>query len=177
MAAAAPLPVSPLPAADVLLDRERRARREGTGLEPADLGGCWELRQVWGKGRTRPSVVSAALLRSLGARLEIAAADPRTLRLANTVNLGALVLRFEGEGELRGRRPLLVFWFERLRLRLGDFTLLERSLPRPAERRLPFFALIGLERGGEEGDWLAVRGRSGGLALWVDQDRSRSSRS
>ncbi|MEB3322546.1 MAG: hypothetical protein VKI81_06955 [Synechococcaceae cyanobacterium] len=170
----------PLPTADRLLDLERRARREGTGLGATDLPGCWWLRQVWGRGRRQPSAASAALLRALGARLEIApAADADTLRLANTVNLGALQLRFEGEARLRGRRPLLVFWFERLRLRLAGLTLLERTLARPVERRLPFFALIGSgpAAGGEPG-WLAARGRSGGLALWVaDQERSRSSRS
>ena len=165
--------VSSHPDADRLLQLERRSRSEGSGLAAADLIGRWQLEQVWGKGSRQPSTISAALLRALAARLEITASDdPGSLRLANAVNLGALELRFEGEGQLRGRRPLLVFWFERLQLRLAGRVVLERALPRPEPRRLPFFALIARARpGGPEGEgsWLAARGRGGGLALWVDR--------
>jgi hypothetical protein len=160
------------PDADRLLQLERRSRVEGSGLVAADLIGRWQLEQVWGKGRSQPSTLSAALLRALAARLEIAPGpSPDSLRLANAVNLGALELRFEGEGHLRGRRPLLVFWFERLQLRLAGRVLLQRALPRPEPKRLPFFALIARERAGdpeEERGWLAARGRGGGLALWVE---------
>lgn len=154
-----------LPDGTALLELERLSRREGSGLRLEDLIGCWRLDQLWGKGNSRPSSISAALLRGLAARLEIAAgATADHLRLGNAVNLGALELRFEGEGQLQGRRPLLVFWFERLQLRLGSMVLLERPLPRPKEKRMPFFALIAAERTGE--GWLAARGRGGGLALW-----------
>jgi hypothetical protein len=159
----------PLPDIDQLLRFEHLARRHGTGLKPEDMAGCWRLQQVWGKGSGRPSAPAAALLRALGARLEIAAGPGQEgLRLTNGVSLGAMELRFEGQGHLRGRRPLLVFWFTSMQLRLGSLTLLQRSLPRPAERRLPFFALIAREAGsaGEPG-WLAARGRSGGLAVWT----------
>jgi hypothetical protein len=160
------------PDADRLLQLERRSRAEGSGLVAADLIGPWRLQQVWGKGSRQPSTVSAALLRALAARLEITPGpSPDCLRLANAVNLGALALRSEGEGQLRGRRPLLVFWFERLQLRLAGRVVLERALPRPEPRRLPFFALIARERAGDpqgEGGWLAARGRGGGLALWLE---------
>jgi hypothetical protein len=82
--------------------------------------------------------------------------------LCNAVNLGALELRFEGPGRLQGSRPLLLFSFERVELRLGDRLLLQRPLPVPAPRRMPFFALIHRDPAG----WLAARGRGGGLALW-----------
>jgi hypothetical protein len=165
------------PDGPLLLELERRSRREGTGLREADLIGRWRLDQVWGKAHPRPSSFSSALLRGLAARLEITPGDTaHRLRLGNAVNLGALELRFEGDGQLRGRRPLLVFWFERMQLRLGGRLLLERPLPRPQPRRLPFFALIasahpgqgeGSEGGGVGGEgWLAARGRGGGLALW-----------
>ncbi|MFM9047851.1 MAG: hypothetical protein ACKOOH_09410, partial [Cyanobium sp.] len=154
-----------LPDGPALLEMERHSRSEGSGLRVGDLIGRWRLDQLWGKGRSRPSSFSAALLRSLAARLEIAPGAPaENLRLGNAVNLGALELRCEGDGQLQGRRPLLVFWFERLQLRLGGMVLLERPLPRPQEKRLPFFELIAAERTGE--GWLAARGRGGGLALW-----------
>ena len=166
-----PTPQPPAPAATslpdgpALLTLERLSRKEGSGLRVADLIGRWRLDQLWGKGSSRPSALSAALLRSLAARLEISkGATANHLRLATAVNLGALELRFDGEGQLQGRRPLLVFWFERLQLRLGAMVLLERTLPSPKEKRMPFFALIAAERTGE--GWLAARGRGGGLALW-----------
>jgi hypothetical protein len=171
--------VHSLPDAERILAIERTVRQQGTGLQPADLEGCWRLVRVWNRGR-RTASPAAGLLRALAARLEIgpvAEAAPATgavLPLANAVNLGPLELRFEGEGELRARRPLLVFWFDRLAIRLAGRVLLRRELARPATKRLPFFALIA--RGeGDEG-WLAARGRSGGLALWRRVGRATDDR-
>jgi hypothetical protein len=111
--------------------------------------------------------VAAGLLRGLAARLRLSAdgagSEAGDLRLANSVRLGALELRFEGVGRLEGRRPLLVFSFDRLLLLLGGRVLIERTLPQPDPLRRPFFALIAAERSG----WLAARGRGGGLALWL----------
>lgn len=147
-----------------LLDRERRVRQHGTGLQASDLLGCWRLDQVWPKGSPRPSVFSGSLLRAVQARLEIAAAeaDEGALALCNAVSLGPLELRFRGVGRLRGSRPLLQFSFQQLQLSLGGRVLVQRTLPSPAPQRLPFFALIGCDPSG----WLAARGRGGGLALW-----------
>jgi hypothetical protein len=153
-----------IPDAPWLLDRERRCRREGTGLTAVDLVGCWRLERIWNKGSRQPASTAAALLRGLGARLRLSADGAGgALRLANSVRLGALELRFEGSGRLEGRRPLLVFSFDRLLLLLGGRVLIERALPRPDPRRRPFFALIAAEPAG----WLAARGRGGGLALWL----------
>ncbi len=133
----------------------------GTGLTARDLAGCWQLDQVWPKGSARPASFSGLLLRGLAARLEIEA-SAEALQLSNVVNLGVLELRFRGPGTLVGSRPLLQFWFEQLELRLAGRLLLQRSLPAPPSRRLPFFALIARDPAG----WLAARGRGGGLALW-----------
>jgi hypothetical protein len=159
----AALPATPpgLPTGPELLERERLVRHGGTGLQATDLEGSWLLDQVWPKGSDRPSSFSAALLRGLAARLEIGR-DGDALAMGNAVRLGALELRFRGPGRLVGARPLLEFRFDSLELSLAGRTLLRRSLPAPASRRMPFFALIAR---GPEG-WLAARGRGGGLALW-----------
>jgi hypothetical protein len=149
------------PTAATLQDRERRVRHGGTGLMARDLLGCWLLDQVWPKGSDRPASFSAALLRGLGARLEIAA-TPDGLALSNAVRLGALELRFHGPGRLVGTRPLLQFQFDSLVLSLAGRPVLRRSLPAPAPQRMPFFALIARDAEG----WMAARGRGGGLALW-----------
>jgi hypothetical protein len=169
-----------IPEAQWLLERERRSRREGSGLSQAALIGSWRLERIWGKGRLRPAAFAATLLRGLSARLQLApdGADQggEAMRLVNSVRLGALELRFDGVGRLQGRRPLLVFSFDRLRLLLGGRVLIERALPAPDPLRRPFFALIAAQRPGpgEPGPatgaapgWLAARGRGGGMALWI----------
>lgn len=168
-----------IPEAQWLLERERRSRREGSGLSQASLIGSWRLERIWSKGSLRPAAIGAALLRGLAARLQLAPDEGGTgaggLRLVNSVRLGALELRFEGVGQLQGRRPLLVFSFDRLLLLLGGRVLVERALPSPDPLRRPFFALIASQRPvpGELAPsaevsvgWLAARGRGGGLALW-----------
>ena len=164
---------SRLPSGETLLALEQQVRHggtaqggtakggTGTGLVAGDLDGCWQLDQVWPKGSSRPASFSGLLLRGLAARLEIEVSG-EALRLSNVVQLGALELRFRGPGPLVGARPLLQFWFELLELRLAGRLLLQRSLPVPPPRRLPFFALIARDPAG----WLAARGRGGGLALW-----------
>jgi len=153
-----------LPTGEQLLALEQRVRHGGTGLSGADLDGCWQLDQVWPKGSRRPASFSGLLLRGLGARLEIKARG-ESLQLCNAVKLGVLELRFSGPGHLLGSRPLLAFSFETLELLLAGRVLLQRSLPAPAPRRQPFFALIARDPAG----WLAARGRGGGLALWQRQ--------
>lgn len=160
VASSAPRPCEP-PSGETLLALEQRVRQGGTGLKADDLVGIWQLDQVWPKGSPRPSSFSGLLLRGLGARLEIAA-EGEGLQLRNAVNLGLLELRFQGPGRLVGSRPLLEFAFERLELDLAGRCLLQRTLPTPSPRRLPFFALIARS----PDDWLAARGRGGGLALW-----------
>jgi len=166
-----------LPSGDALQALEQVARREGSGLESADLAGLWWLERVWSRGQRQPTPLAGVALRALGASLRIEAEPdsgpdsgldtgpkiPPGLKLTNAVKLGPLELRFQGPGWLEGRRPLLRFQFDRLEIRAGQWLLLQRSLPAPDPRRGAFFALIA---SGAEGRWLAARGRSGGLAVW-----------
>ena len=175
------------PSGDELQALEQSARREGSGLESADLAGLWRLETVWSRGQRQPSPLAGVALRALGASLRIEA-EPNTephsqpdsgpdtkpkkptglknlprLKLTNAVKLGPLELRFKGPGWLEGRRPLLRFQFDRLEIHAGQWLLLQRSLPAADPRRGAFFALIA---SGDEGRWLAARGRSGGVAVW-----------
>jgi hypothetical protein len=152
------------PTGDRLLELERSSRQQGSGIDGTSLCATWWLDQLWGRRQARSMARAAALIRALQACLEIRMEAER-LVLRNSVTVGALSLCFFGHGQLQGRRPLLQFSFDRLQVRWGERILLERSLPQPETRKLPFFALIALERQGE-GGWLAARGRGGGLALW-----------
>lgn len=167
-----PLVVS-TPDGPAILELERRSRSQGSGLTATDLEGSWLLSQLWSRQQARP-LAAAALLRPLAATLELHPSSDGAVAVTNSVQLGRLQLRFDGAGTLRGRRPLLVFWFERLQLLWGERVLLQKALQRPEPRALPFFALIATGRQGD-GAWLVARGRGGGLALWQRAPLSRSS--
>ncbi|MDM7938157.1 MAG: hypothetical protein QUV06_11960 [Cyanobium sp. CZS 48M] len=158
------------PDAADLLRMEAISRRQGGAVEAAQLIGSWRLQRTWPKGSQRPADLASGLLRAFGARLVIEAPGPgEELAIRNSVQLGGVQLTFAGQARLEGKRPLLVFRFERLRLALGPWRPLDRALPQslPFDQQrvggLPFFALIG---GGAQLGWLAARGRGGGLALW-----------
>jgi hypothetical protein len=153
-----------LPNGEELLQLERSSRRLGSGIDASNLCASWWLDQLWGRSEARSLQWLAALMRALAACLEISIESER-LVIRNSVSLGTLSICFCGYGQLEGGRPLLKFSFDRLQLRWGERLLMERSLPQPTAQKMPFFALISLERKAEEG-WLAARGRGGGLALW-----------
>ncbi len=153
----------------ILNAREKAVRLTGTGLKSSDLLGCWYLQTVWSKGDQKANPFSSWMLRSLDARLMINAElgdNCRELRLSNAVNLGPVELKFQGPGLLKGKRPLLIFHFDSLTLRIGGIVLLKKALPAPEKKRTPFFALIERNPDG----WMAARGRGGGLALWTLKD-------
>jgi hypothetical protein len=158
------------PDGSTLLALERRSGKGGSGLGPDDLIGTWRLERLWSKGRTEPSRAAGTALRALSACLGLEEARDGGLRLSNTIALGPLKLCFHGAAELRGRRPLLVFQFQTLRLSLAGYPLWTLSLPATTPGREPFFALIASQRTRNEQRWLAARGRGGGLALWVREE-------
>ena len=148
-----------------ILKREEQARRNGTGIQAAELQGEWSPQKLWSKGAKQESYSQAKLLQWLNARLSIrcaADADCVNLQVCNSVSLGPLRLRFNGPGRLQGKRPLLCFHFESLTLELSGLSLFQRALPKPKPERTPFFALIAVQ----QDQWLLARGRGGGLALW-----------
>ena len=65
---------------------------------------------------------------------------------------------------MKGKQPLLAFYFNCIEFKAASNVLFSRSLEIPDENDRPFFALISME---ENGYWLSARGRGGGLALWV----------
>lgn len=159
-----------LPDGSGLQALERRSRHEGSGLAPEALIGRWQLERIWAKGRSEPSRAASSALRACHACLSIAPAEDGGLRLTNAIALGPLHLCFHGPGQLKGRRPLLVFSFDTVVLSLAGATLWTGTLPKPAPGREPFFALIASAAAGNGGHWLAARGRGGGLALWVREE-------
>ena len=148
--------------AETILALEETAKKRGSGIVHESLNGVWRLQHTWtGKG-TNPIPGTDFLLRSLGARLELKSSGTEW-EIVNQVMAAGVQLRFEGAAQLKGKRPMLIFRFETVKLLLAGRILLERKLPEPPSRRMPFFALIAMA---DNGGWLAARGRGGGLALW-----------
>ena len=157
-----------IPCLNKLLELERLSRREGSGIDFYSLIGFWNFVSVWKQESDKEDLISSALLRLFSASLELRKDQNKeeVLRfdIKNSIQFGALLIQFIGSGELKGSQPLLPFFFERIELRLADNILYSRTLDKPDERDRPFFALIAID---ENGNWLAARGRGGGLALWV----------
>lgn len=162
--------VPAVPEGSTLLDLERLSGKGGSGLGRDDLIGTWRLDRLWGKGRTEPSHLAGSALRALSACLGFDQGEDGGLRIFNTIALGPLKLCFQGSAELKGRRPLLVFQFQSLRLSMAGHPFWTLSLPPAPPGREPFFALIASQRIGGAHRWLAARGRGGGLALWVSEE-------
>ena len=149
--------------AETILALEAVAKKRGSGIVHESLNGVWRLQNTWTATGDNPAPGTDFLLRSLGARLELKS-TATGWRIVNQIMVAGVQLRFEGEAHLKGRRPVLMFRFETVKLLLTERILLERNVPEPPTRRMPFFALIAMA---DNGGWLAARGRGGGLALWI----------
>ena len=148
--------------AETILALEATAKKRGSGIVHESLNGIWRLQHTWTGTGTNPLPGTDFLLRSLGARLELKSTGTEW-EIVNQIMAAGVQLRFEGEAQLKGKRPVLMFRFKTVKLLLAGRILLERHLPEPTSRQIPFFALIAMA---DNGGWLAARGRGGGLALW-----------
>jgi len=158
-----------LPVQQKLLELENIARKDGSGITSESLIGLWKFMSVWKQGTDKEDLSSSSLLRLFSASLEIAKDGSNQFAITNSIQFGLLSIRFIGTGHLKGKQPLLPFFFECIELKAGSRVVFSRSLKRPDEKNRPFFALISME---ENGKWLAARGRGGGLALWINDLKS-----
>ncbi len=153
-----------LPAQQKLLDLEHIARKDGSGITLESLIGLWKFSSVWKQETDNEDLISSSLLRLFSAGLEIKKDKSNHFIITNSIQFGLLSIRFLGVGNLKGKQPLLPFFFKRIELKAGSRVVFSRSLKVPDEKDRPFFALIAME---ENGNWLSARGRGGGLALWI----------
>ncbi|WP_269607639.1 hypothetical protein [Prochlorococcus marinus] len=156
-----------MPTFSELIDMEICAKKDGTGITFDSLIGNWKFINVWKQGDENMDVLSSNLLRLFSASLHLERQVNETceskFNLCNSINFGSLYINFVGAGELKGKQPLLLFFFQRIELKLGEKTIFSRLLDIPDEKNRPFFALIKLASNGK---LLTARGRGGGLAIW-----------
>ncbi len=157
-----------LPSLGKLLELEKTARVEGSGIEFDSLLGVWKFNSVWKQGSDTEDSISSTLLQVLSASLElkkdIQNPEEERFTIANAVKFGLLRLRFSGYARLERKQPLLPFSFDCIEIKLASLTILKRSLPATDQKKRPFFALIAIDQNGK---WLSARGKGGGLALWT----------
>lgn len=160
---------APSPDRATLLNLEREARRQGSGIQADQLNGCWHLHTTWKRSGAPSTPGTDACLRALNACLILTLSpecdwpESEHIQIENRVQVAGFQLSFQGSAQLKGNRPLLLFSFDRVQLKLGNKVWFSQAIETPSLERLPFFALIHLD---PSQGLLIARGRGGGLALW-----------
>tara|TARA_Y100001968_G_C18897208_1_gene499014 strand:- start:50 stop:550 length:501 start_codon:yes stop_codon:yes gene_type:complete len=159
--------IKKLPNQKKLLELEKLARVDGSGIKFNSLIGLWKFDTVWKQGLEKKDSISSTLLKIVSASLELKKdtqnQTDEKFTIANSIKFGLLSLRFSGIANLERKQPLLPFSFNRIEIKLASLTIFRRSLPTPDLSKRPFFALIAIDKNGK---WLSARGKGGGLALW-----------
>ena len=147
-----------------LLNLEREARLNGSGIQAEQLGGCWYLQTTWKRSGEASIPGTDGCLRALNACLilTLSPASDR-IQIENRVQFSGFQLSFQGLAQLKGERPLLFFSFESVQLKIGEKIWFRKAIETASSQRMPFFALIHLD---PSQGLLIARGRGGGLALW-----------
>ena len=146
---------------------ETISQKKGSGIVYEDLLGTWKFQYVWGKDSDEVQNIASSILRVFSAKLELKRKnkeDKLNFKIQNSINFGLLKITFLGNAELRGKRPLLVFCFEDLKINIGSLLIIKKQFKKPDDKKMPFFSLIGLDT---KEDWMCARGRGGGLAIWI----------
>ena len=150
-----------------LINLESISQKDGSGICSEDLIGIWKLNFVWKKGSKEIDNISSSILQVLSAKLELKKNNSQNenfnFSIENSISFGFLTIIFCGQASLKGTRPLLSFFFEHLKINVGNLTLVNKILKKPEEKKMPFFSLIALNK---QNNWLCARGRGGGLAIW-----------
>jgi hypothetical protein len=163
---------------NALVQAEKMAKQQRLTYEFAALLGRWRLcftaprkahqqgDRIVGKGFYVPKIAPA--------QISFHATDPATHQgnIGNQIQLGALRLKFTGPCRYISKKNLLAFDFTQLQLSLFDRVLIDRpvrsgkapagTFEQQAIAKLPFFAFFLVTE-----NFIAARGRGGGLALWI----------
>ena len=157
-----------LPDKEKILELEKLARSQGSGIEFDSLVGNWKFVTVWKKGTDKEDSVFSSLLRVFSANLELKKSlsidQQLKFSITTSIQFGIVSIEFSGNGYLKGHQPCLPFFLNLIELKSGSSILLSKSLKEPLEKDKSFFALIA---SGVDGRWLSARGQGGALILWL----------
>lgn len=168
-----------------LLEAEKAAKKQRTLYSFDQLFGQWRLcfatgtRKaqnragiVLGKGFYVPKIAPAHIGFAPGA------SDDRG-EITNQVQAGFFTLKLTGLTQYSGKKNLLAFDFTQMQIRVFDRTLYsggirggqkkEAAFYEKSISTLPFFAFFLVTD-----DFIAARGRGGGLALWIKENLNQA---
>jgi len=157
-----------LPDKEKLIELEKLAKNQGSGIKFDSLIGDWKFVSVWKKDIDEEEPVFSSLLRVFSANMElrkdISTEDLPKFSVIASIRFGLFTIEFSGSGYLKGKQPLLAFYLNLIGIKSGSNILLSRSLEEPKGKETSFFALFALE---ENGEWLSARGQGGAVVIWV----------
>ena len=165
---------------NALLQAEKAAKQERLTYPFESLLGKWQLCFATGtkKARQRGGIVLGKGLyvpKFVAVQISFSSQPDSTKgEIGNQVQLGAVMLQLTGPAKYLGKKNLLAFDFNYLLFSLFGrivYNKLIRSGQAQSEdfyeqpiAKLPFFAFFLVTP-----DFIAARGRGGGLALWIRQ--------
>lgn len=170
--------VPPTDLVQALLTLERQAKQSKQTISPEVLLGTWRLCFSAGKGAKfqsgKPTGSGFYIPKLAIAHISFSQSDSddAPLAIANTLKVGPLRVRFMGPARCLGKKNLLAFDFTQIQIDCWGASIYQgkvgqkKRAGRPfAERpvgELPFFAFFAASE-----DYIAARGRGGGVALWA----------
>lgn len=167
---------------NALLQAEKVAKQQRLTYPLESLLGHWRLcftaqskahlrgEMPLGKGFYMPQIARAQI--SFGSGAPIAGENPGKAEIGNEIQFGSLLFKLTGPAQYLGKKNLLAFDFTHMKLMLfgravysggfrGGKATATNFYCQPIAK-LPFFAFFLVTD-----DFIAARGRGGGLALWV----------
>jgi len=159
-----------------LLQAERAAKQQRL-IYPLALLGDWRLYFT----APRNAKLKSGLAQGKGfyipqfapAQISFHAKESNQIEISNQIQFGSLLFKLIGPARYLDKKNLLAFDFTQMQLRLfnrtvyqGKFNSGKRSgnFEEQSISKLPFFAFFLITE-----DYIAARGRGGGLAIWVKQ--------
>lgn len=160
-----------------LLKAERQTKQQRQQISSEALLGTWRL---WFTAPKKPAYKAGQptsggfYMPGLAIATICFSRDDDQLTIQNQLQVGPTRLRFTGPAKFLPKKNLLAFDFVRLQVLVGGLSLINLPLRSKAAKtgdfadtsvaKLPFFSFFAAQKG-----YVAARGRSGGLALWVKQ--------
>ena len=157
-----------LPDKKKLIELEKLAKNQGSGIESDSIIGNWKFISIWKKDIDEEDPIFSSLLRAFSAKIEftknLLTENKTELSVIASIQLGLLTIAFSGTGYLKGKQPLLPFFLNKIELKSGSKILMTRSLKEPEEKDKSFFSMIALE---ENDELLSARGQGGAVVIWL----------
>ena len=159
-----------IPDKNRLIELEKVAKNQGSGINFDSLIGDWKFVSIWKKDIDEEDAVFSSLLRVFSANIVFKKVGSTTpipnFSVIATIRFGLLTIEFSGSGYLTGKQPLLKFFLNLIEFKLGSNVLLRRSLEEQKRRKKSYFTLIAL---GKNGEWLSARGQAGAVVIWLKE--------